>query len=336
MKTEHIKYILTVANSKSINKASAKLCNYPAQKLSRIICAIEEELNCKIFSKNNKGISITEEGRFVLEKFQEIENILQELEMHKHLINNEELACKTSGKLNIYSLVSNKNTYSFHAIKNFAKDYPNIQIDYHITTHAEVIENVTNDPSSIGIALNYTLNKNAAYNDYENYPELISLPVFRNENVVLAGNNCTFLDKNQKSISLKTAVKYPFVVFSSGDDKYKNFFHHILSLFGTPQIKYYTENLDMFYSLIEQGNCLAIGCAEDKYFSSPHFDIRTINIIEQLCQTNILLINRDYLTSPICKLFVDYLFDSRTKWNLWNQHDIYLDYAGLEKPFDLF
>ena len=128
MKTEHIKYILTVANSKSINKASAKLCNYPAQKLSRIICAIEEELNCKIFSKNNKGISITEEGRFVLEKFQEIENILQELEMHKHLINNEELACKTSGKLNIYSLVSNKNTYSFHAIKNFAKDYPNIRI----------------------------------------------------------------------------------------------------------------------------------------------------------------------------------------------------------------
>lgn len=56
-----LKYVLAVANSRSMREAASGLfISQPA--LSASIKELEEELNIQIFARNNKGISLTKEG----------------------------------------------------------------------------------------------------------------------------------------------------------------------------------------------------------------------------------------------------------------------------------
>ena len=57
-----LKYVITIANSSSMREAASKLyVSQPA--LSATIRELEQELNIKIFERNNKGINVTEQGR---------------------------------------------------------------------------------------------------------------------------------------------------------------------------------------------------------------------------------------------------------------------------------
>lgn len=57
-----LKYVLAIAGSSSMREAASKLfVSQPA--LSATIHELEEELGIKIFERNNKGISLSEQGR---------------------------------------------------------------------------------------------------------------------------------------------------------------------------------------------------------------------------------------------------------------------------------
>ncbi len=57
-----LKYVIAIASSTSIREAARKmLVSQPA--LSATIHELEEELGIKIFERNNKGVSLSEEGR---------------------------------------------------------------------------------------------------------------------------------------------------------------------------------------------------------------------------------------------------------------------------------
>lgn len=65
MNINQLKYVLEVAASSSMREASTKLyVSQPA--LSASIHDLEEELGILIFERNNKGISLTDEGRELL------------------------------------------------------------------------------------------------------------------------------------------------------------------------------------------------------------------------------------------------------------------------------
>lgn len=56
-----LKYVLAISGASSMREAASKLfVSQPA--LSATIHELEEELGIKIFDRNNKGISLSEEG----------------------------------------------------------------------------------------------------------------------------------------------------------------------------------------------------------------------------------------------------------------------------------
>lgn len=62
MNITQIKYVLEVASSSSIREASTRLfVSQPA--ISTSIRELEEELGILIFERNNKGITLTDQGR---------------------------------------------------------------------------------------------------------------------------------------------------------------------------------------------------------------------------------------------------------------------------------
>ena len=61
MKIEHLRYFLSVANTKSINQAAKELF-ISHQQLNNIISSLEDEMHITLLDRTNKGVSLTEDG----------------------------------------------------------------------------------------------------------------------------------------------------------------------------------------------------------------------------------------------------------------------------------
>ena len=64
MNTKHLEYFLGVCEAGSISKAAAQMFISP-QGLSRIVTALEQELDCSLFARSAKGIQLTPAGRIL-------------------------------------------------------------------------------------------------------------------------------------------------------------------------------------------------------------------------------------------------------------------------------
>ena len=120
----------TVAKYKHMTKASEELhISQPA--ISQQIKKLEDQLDCALFLRSNKGMELTEEGKMLYEHvkgaIELINNAENEFTSFKDLSKGEiKIGCSTT----LTKLVL------IDSLKNFHKDYPNINI------------NITNDLTS--------------------------------------------------------------------------------------------------------------------------------------------------------------------------------------------
>ena len=68
MEFKHIEYFLKTCEYTSMSKAAEALY-ISQQALSRCIAGMEQELGCQLFQRTVKGISLTKEGMYLLNKF---------------------------------------------------------------------------------------------------------------------------------------------------------------------------------------------------------------------------------------------------------------------------
>lgn len=143
MTVTQLKYVIEVANSKSMNEAARKLfISQPS--LSASVRDLEEEIGVEIFKRTNRGISVTPEGeefigyaRQVVEQYQLIES--------KYVVK-EQIKKKFSVSMQHYSFAVNA---FVEMVKQFGMD--EYEFAVHETKTYEVIEDVKNFRSEIGI-----------------------------------------------------------------------------------------------------------------------------------------------------------------------------------------
>lgn len=68
MEFKHIEYFITTCRYQSMSKAADALF-ISQQALSRCIANIEQELGCTLFSRSVKGITLTDDGKYLYNKF---------------------------------------------------------------------------------------------------------------------------------------------------------------------------------------------------------------------------------------------------------------------------
>lgn len=96
MKIEHLKIFLEVAQAESINKAAGKLFT-SHQNLNVLLKKLEEELGTTLFLRSNKGISLSEDGKELLDAASQIITIYD---------NFQNKIKKDTGVLNFYTTTS--------------------------------------------------------------------------------------------------------------------------------------------------------------------------------------------------------------------------------------
>lgn len=147
-----LKYVIAIAGSTSMREAASKLfVSQPA--LSATIHELEEELGIKIFDRNNKGISLSEQGNEFL-------TYAKQAVSQYELI--EDRYLKSDKDKKHFSVSMQHYVFAVHAFVNVIKEYKTDKYVYTVreTKTDEVLSDVKKLKSEIGIISYSKSNKN--------------------------------------------------------------------------------------------------------------------------------------------------------------------------------
>ncbi|WP_369833149.1 LysR family transcriptional regulator [Companilactobacillus pabuli] len=157
MEIRVLKYFLAVTQEKNMNKA-AQLLHISQPTISRQLKALEDELGTQLFIRGNREITLTEDGKYLVDKAKQIITLSDQAELN---IGNE--PSSISGRVIIGCNETPSVKYLAEATKKINNDYPNILIDV-VSTNADTIKkSLDNGIFDFGIILSPTDNKNYSF-----------------------------------------------------------------------------------------------------------------------------------------------------------------------------
>lgn len=225
MTLTQLKYVITVAEAKSMNEAAKELfISQPS--LSSSIKDLEEEIGIEVFKRSNKGVSITPAGeefvgyaRQVVEQY----NLIETKYIEKENVKKK------------FGVSTQHYTFAVKAFVEMVKQFGMDEYEFaiHETKTHEVIEDVKNFKSEIGILYinNFNekiLNKLFSESGLEFHPILdCHIYVYMWKGHPLAG---------RKEIALEDLEDYPCLSFEQGNNNSFYFAEEVLSTYHYKQL----------------------------------------------------------------------------------------------------
>ncbi|MFB7139535.1 LysR family transcriptional regulator [Gottfriedia sp. NPDC056225] len=144
MHIEQLRYIVEVAKTSSIARASENMCvTQPA--VSQSITNLEKEIGFKLFIRSRQGVSPTVEGKLIIQKAYEVLAKLDELQDQVDLYNNV-----IDGHVTLSS-VPTMLPIALKALKYFQRKYPTIQVQVLENLGPGVFKDIQHGRADIGL-----------------------------------------------------------------------------------------------------------------------------------------------------------------------------------------
>lgn len=219
MTLQQLKYVITVAEMGTITEAAGKLfISQPS--LTNAIHELEKEMQIKIFSRTNKGITLTADGEIFLGYARQVMEQAAVLEEHYK---------EGAGGKKQFCISTQHYSFAVNAFVDLIKIYGQEEYDFRLreTQTYEIIEDVARMRSEIGIlflnAFNEkVLKKILKANDLEFHPLFTAQPhVFISRDHPLA---------DHKIIYNEELEAYPYLSFEQGEH---NSFYFSEEIFST-------------------------------------------------------------------------------------------------------
>ncbi len=264
MTLQQLRYVICVANNKSMNKAAEELfITQPS--LSSAIKELEEEIEIELFLRSNRGVIITPEGEEFLAYARQI------LEVYSLI---EDKYIEKKGLKKKFSVSMQHYTFAVEAFMNVIKDYgmENYEFAVHETKTFEVIENVKKHKSEIGVLYLNDFNQKALRKVFRDnqleFTELFDCGIY----VYLAKSNPL---AKKEIIDFEDLRDYPCLSFDQGDYNSFYFAEEVFSTYDYKKIIKANDratNLNLMVGLNAYTLCSGIICEElngDGYAAIP-------------------------------------------------------------------
>lgn len=206
---EYYKIFYVVAKYGNITKAAAALgSNQP--NVTRIMKLLESQLNCKLFIRGARGVSLTEEG----------ERLYSHVAIaYRNILDGQEEICGKdalkSGTIEIGATETALHLFLLTALRGFKKEYPSIRIKIHNRTTPETIRHLMSGELDFAVVTS----------PFEAPKSVSCLKVLEFEEVLVGGTAYGELCK--RPMELKELREYPLVGLGRGTvtyELYKDFF----------------------------------------------------------------------------------------------------------------
>lgn len=241
---EYYKIFYFVAKYGNVTKAARALgSNQP--NVTRVMKLLEAQLSCRLFIREARGISLTEEGELL---YSQVEIA------YRHLMDVQEQLCRQDalrgGTVEIGATESALHLFLFQVLRDFKREYPAVRIRIHNHSTLETIKHLVS--GRLDLAVVTTPFK---------VPTTFSCITAMEFEEILAGGT-QYAELSKTVLELKDVGKYAWIGLGRGSatyDHYKNFFiEHKIDL--EPDMEVATS--DLMLPLIE--NNLGIGFVPEK------------------------------------------------------------------------
>lgn len=225
MTLNQLSYVIVVSKEKSLNEAAKKLfISQPS--LTSAIHSLENEIGFDIFIRSKSGITLTNKGE---EFIGYAKSVVEQYEI---------LDAKYISKSNIkrtFSVSMQHYTFAVNAFVAVVKQYgmDEFEFEIHETKTHEVIENVKNQKSELGILYLNNYNKSVLEKIF-NDAGLYFTPLF--DCSIYAYMSKTNPLATSKEVTIEQLQDYPCLAFAQGD--YNSFYYaeEVLSTYDYKQI----------------------------------------------------------------------------------------------------
>lgn len=261
MRMRQLLYLKTVAEEKSITKASRKLF-VSQQAISQAINNLENDLHTTLLSRSVHGVELTTDGQYVLDTALQILRLNDSLSEH---FNNRNCA-QISGSLRIMAIQTVIDYFLPTAQVAFIKKFPQVKLSIIPESSEMMIKSLVNHHVELGFGgFPYINNKSLI----EKPPELIFTPFVNYKYCVTVSKNSS-LAKCQ-TLSVKNILKYPITILEEQiEDSLEDYMpYRILAQYQKPNV-IMASSKNFYTSLIREN--IAISLATSIIFDNTAFD----------------------------------------------------------------
>lgn len=290
MELRHLKYFLAVAEELNFTKASEKLfISQPP--LSRQIAELEEELQAKLFIRNNKKVELTEAGKY-FEK--EVKLIFQDLE--RISVKTKKIAENISGEFRIAYISSIYSSTISELIKHLKAQFPYVNFKLFEVSTSKQIDALEQGKIEMGIIRSP-----------------IKSPKIESQLWFQDGFSIVFNKKNIELKSEKEILNLKDETFIFFNKDYAPHYHEVLlelcAFYGfTPKIIHEANNINSIVQLVKNGLGISIVPSNiAKNNQDP--EIGFIELEKVNLRTDVSIITSKEDDSEITKTAVDFLLN---------------------------
>ncbi len=285
MDTNILKYMafIKTVETGSFTKAAAAL-NYSQSGISRMINDLEKEWGIALMERSRAGVHLTSDGMQLLPHAKNLCAAYHKLQMQI-----DELSDLQAGLIRIAALTSVATHWLPNIIKEFQKDYPNIDYELVLGDYNEIGEWVSDGAVDCGFTRLPTL------------PGLETIFLDQDKNIAILpeGHPLAGLDK----VPVASLCDYPFLLLEKGS---KAEISEIFESYGlTPKIFFTTWDDYAIMSMVESG--LGISVLPQLVLKRVPYRI-VIKELDVPASRDIGLVLKDKKTASLAvKRFLDYL-----------------------------
>lgn len=290
MELRHLKYFLAVAEELNFTKASEKLfISQPP--LSRQIIELEEELQAKLFIRNNKKVELTEAGKYFKK---EVKILFQDLE--RISIKTKKIAENISGEFRIAYISSIYSSVISELIKHLKSQFPYVNFKLFEVSTTKQISALEQGKIEMGIIRSPIQS-----------PKIKSHLWFKDGFSLVYNTNSVQIKSENDILKLKDET---FVFFNKD---YAPHYHEVLlelcAFYGfTPKIIHESNNINSIVQLVKNGLGISIvpsNIAKNNLDSEIGFiELKKVNL-----HTDVSIITSKEDDSEIIKSAVDFLLN---------------------------
>lgn len=225
MTLTQLKYVITVAEERSMNEAAKKLfISQPS--LSSAIKDIEEEIGFNVFKRSNKGVIVTPQGEEFIGYARQV--VEQYMLLEAKYIEKESVKKK-------FGVSTQHYTFAVNAFIEMVKQFGMEEYEFAIreTKTYEVIEDVRNFKSEIGILYLNEFNRNVLAKLFSEYG-LEFHPILDCHIYVYMWKGHPLAGKDE--IALEELEDYPCLSFEQGNNNSFYFAEEVLSTYHYKQL----------------------------------------------------------------------------------------------------
>lgn len=302
MRLEQLEYLVTVAETHSMNTAS-HLLHVTHQNISKAIRQLEEEMGFAVLNRNKQGTTLTEKGS-------ELYNYAKQMMVLKQKIQQLSQPLPEQNERIIYEFLIASVFYHYFAIisNKFQEHNPYIQFFPECHEPTYVINKLKTSATSAQLV--FAIMES---NDFQQYREFLQetyeISVLGYEPILLITGSLLSLDA-KSAVTLKDLATIP-LVFHQESLKSTNFFLSCLINNG-----FHSENFiesgttEVCRQALQNGTAATIGTkfAYASTVLSYAKNAMTIPIYPPINIAHLILVRRD--ADPLTKQFADYFFDT--------------------------